>query len=226
MSSEAKSNAQIAVKSLREMIFDGRLQPGSNHFEQDLADRLGMSRTPLREAALTLEAQGLVEVIPRRGVRIKDLSPARMAEIYDVLSVLESHAVERVAHRVAEGELDVAALAILRESIDQMHRALERDDRAQWALADDVFHSELVRLSGNSHLEDTVARTVDQVRRARILTLHLRPIPTSSTKDHTTVLEAISKGDGARAHREHLAHRQAAKTMLVKLLVQIGGETR
>ncbi len=222
MTSETKSNTQKAVEELREMIFTGHLPPGSNHFEQDLAEQLGMSRTPVREAALTLEAQGLVAIEPRRGVKVLGLSVGDMADIYDVLSALEALAAERVAGRIKSGDLPPEALAILRESIDQMHRALGREDRAAWATADEVFHSELVRLAGNNHLEDTVARTTDQVRRARTMTLHLRPLPTASTEDHTAVLHAIERGDGEAAHSRHLAHRQDAKAMMVDLLTRIG----
>lgn len=210
------------MDELRQMIFDGRLAPGSNHFEQDLADQLHMSRTPIREAALTLEAQGLVAIEPRRGVKILGLSVADMADIYDVLSALEALAAERVARRIANGSLSKSSLAILREATDQMHRSLAREDREGWAIADEVFHSELVRLSGNGHLEDTVARTTDQVRRARLMTLHLRPLPHASTEDHTLVLDSIEAGDVKKAHDLHLAHRQSAKEMMVELLTRMG----
>ena len=204
------------------MIFNGQLPPGSNHFEQDLAGKLGMSRTPVREAALTLEAQGLVAIEPRRGVKILGLSVEDMSDIYDVLSALEALAAKRTALRLKEGHVSIANLAILRESTEQMQRALARSDREGWATADEVFHSELVRLAGNSHLEDTVARTMDQVRRARLMTLHLRPLPHASTEDHTAVLAAIENGDADRAHDLHLAHRHAARDMMVDLLRNIG----
>lgn len=204
------------------MIFNGRLPPGSNHFEQDLAEQLGMSRTPVREAALTLEAQGLVAIEPRRGVKVLGLSVSEMSDIYDVLSALEALAAKRVAQRVKSGDLGTAQLAILRESTDQMKRALGREDREGWATADEVYHSELVRLAENLHLEDTVARTMDQVRRARLMTLHLRPLPHASTKDHLDVLNAIEAGDAEQAHNRHLAHRQAARDMMVELLTRMG----
>ncbi|MEL7133859.1 MAG: winged helix-turn-helix domain-containing protein, partial [Pseudomonadota bacterium] len=67
----ATTNVERAVSALRRMIFSGELPPGSDHLETELADTLGMSRTPVREAALILQAQGLVELRPRRGIRIE-----------------------------------------------------------------------------------------------------------------------------------------------------------
>ena len=78
----ATSNTQRAADEMRRLIFRGDLAAGSDHLETELAERFGMSRTPVREAALILEAQGLVAVRPRRGVRILSVSPDDMAEIY------------------------------------------------------------------------------------------------------------------------------------------------
>ncbi len=222
MTSDALSNTDRAVAELRELIFSGRLAPGSNHFEQDLADKLGMSRTPVREAALMLEAQGLVQIQPRRGVRINGLSVDEMADIYDVLGVLEALAAERVADKIRTGALSGTSLGLLRESTAQMRRALDRGDRDSWATADEMFHTELVRLAGNTHLEEAVTRTLDQVRRARMMTLHLRDLPVASTDDHAAVLTAIEAGDGQKARDVHAAHRRDAKDVMVDLLRRMG----
>ena len=71
----AMSNVDRALSALREMIFSGQLAPGSDHLETELAEQLGMSRTPVREAALMLQAQGLVDVRPRRGIRVRPVEP-------------------------------------------------------------------------------------------------------------------------------------------------------
>ena len=97
MSVEAKSKSHSirAVDALRALIFAGELPPGSDHLESELAEKLGMSRTPVREATLVLESQGLLEVRPRKGVRISALSADDMREIYEVLTELESLARRR-----------------------------------------------------------------------------------------------------------------------------------
>lgn len=215
-SPKAKSNSAIAVEKLRELIFTGVLPAGSDHLESELALRLGMSRTPVREAALTLEGQGLLEVRARKGVRILPISIRDMEEIYDVLTELESMA----AAEAAERSYSAADLAGLARTIDDMEAALANENREDWAAADDRFHTELVLLGGNSRVVSIVALMADQVRRAKAVTLHMRPLPLQSNKDHRGVLEAIGKGDAAAARDIHRTHRAAAKEVLINLLTQ------
>lgn len=209
-----KSNTQRAVEELRRLIFSGELGAGSDHLESELAERLGMSRTPVREATLMLAAQGLVEMRPRKGVRIRALSPDDMREIYDVLTELESlSAGDAARHGYCEPEL-----AALSRAIDDMDAALAAADLEAWALADDRFHAELVRLGGNSRVQVIATMMVDQVRRARAMTLRFRPVPVKSNEDHRAVLEAIRAGDADNAQRSHHAHRTHAKEMLLAIL--------
>lgn len=208
------SNTQRAVVELRRLIFAGELGPGSDHLESELADRLGMSRTPVREAGILLEAQGLVEMRPRKGLRVVPLSPADMRDIYDVLTELESLAAERAAGMAYE-EADLARLAA---AIHEMERALKEGELAAWADADDAFHAELVRLGRNSRIESIATMMVDQVRRARYVTLQIRPLPVKSNEDHRGVFEAIRDGAPDRARRIHHAHRTHAKEILLEIL--------
>ncbi|WP_370462827.1 GntR family transcriptional regulator [Ruegeria sp. PrR005] len=208
------SNTQRAVQDLRRMIFDGTLAAGSDHLETELADRLGMSRTPVREAALLLEGQGLLELRPRKGVRILPVSPADMREIYDILTELESLA----ARRAAERRPDDAELAGLAKAISDMDAALDRNELDAWAEADDRFHLELVRLGGNTRLSAMVMLMTDQVRRARAVTLFMRPKPVQSNADHRRVYEAIRAGHPYLAGDIHHQHRRAAGDMMVALL--------
>lgn len=212
----ALTSAQRAAAALRQMIFAGELAPGSDHLETELAARLGMSRTPVREAALTLAAQGLVEVRPRRGLRVVPVSRQDMAEIYEVLTALESLA----ARNAALMGYPRSALVGLAAAVDCMDAALGSEDRDAWADADEDFHRELVRLGGNARIERIVAMMQDQVRRARALTLYMRPLPTASNADHRRLLEAIAAGDATAAHDIHHAHRSRAREMLIDLLGQ------
>jgi DNA-binding GntR family transcriptional regulator len=214
----AQSQTDQALTRLRAMVFTGELAPGSNHYEADLADQLGMSRTPVREAALTMQAQGLVEVQPRRGVRICPISAEDMAEIYDVLCELESLAAARAADQGYSKE----DLRTAQACIDDMDAALSRQDRDAWASADDRFHTELVHLGGNARVAEVVARYTDQVRRARMITLPLRSLPVQSNEDHRAVLHAIESGDAERARSLHRTHRQAARALLTGLIREFG----
>lgn len=210
----AMTNVERAVSALRQMIFAGELPPGSDHLETELAERLGMSRTPIREAALMLQAQGLVEMRPRRGIRISPVSAVDMAEIYDILTELESLA----AARAAEARYSKDDLKTLATAIRDMDAALAADDLRAWAEADDRFHRELVRLGRNARLSMVVSVMRDQVRRARATTLFMRPKPKQSNEDHRAVYQAIAAGDALTAHDIHHAHRTAARDMLVALL--------
>ncbi len=214
MTDKPISSSQRAIHELRGKIFSGELAAGSDHLESELADLLQMSRTPVREAVLTLESQGLLEMRPRKGVRILPLAPEDMSEIYDVLTELESHAAERAA----ASNYDEADLSALAKAIDDMDAAIANSDLEAWAQADHRFHMELVRLGGNSRIQAIVSMMSDQVRRARNTTLFMRPLPTKSNEDHRAVYQAIREGKGAIARDRHRQHRQHAKAILVELL--------
>lgn len=212
--SKPLSNTQRAVRDLRQMILTGELAAGTDHLESELADTLGMSRTPIREAALMLESRGLLEMRPRKGVRILPVSAEDMREIYDILTELESLA----AQRAAEARYSDTDLALLAQSITQMDHAITTEDLEAWAEADDLFHSELVRLGRNHRVEAIVAMMRDQVRRARATTLFIRPLPVQSNEDHRAVFQAIQTGDAETARERHRQHRLHAKDVLIGIL--------
>lgn len=215
---KAKSQSLRAVDDIRSLIFSGELSAGSDHLESELAERLGMSRTPVREATLILESQNLLEVRPRRGVRILSLSADDMREIYEVLTELESLA----ASLAADAKYSRQELSKLRSAIDDMEASVKAGDRESWAKSDAAFHDELVRLGGNKRLQSIVSNFNDQVRRARAMTLRMRPMPIKSNEDHRNLYEAIARGDAKAARQIHWAHRSEAKEMLIELLNQHG----
>lgn len=213
---QQKSATNIAVESIRSLIFSGELAAGTDHLESELAERLGMSRTPVREATLMLGQQGLLEVRPRKGVRISALSVKDMEEVYVVLTELESLAAEDAA-RAGYGS---PQLAVLKSAIDSMDRAIDARDLEAWAIADDRFHAELVRLGGNTRVQSIVTMMSDQVRRARSITLHIRPLPVKSNEDHRALYQAIESGDPQEARKIHWHHRSQARELLVGILMR------
>jgi DNA-binding GntR family transcriptional regulator len=130
------SATQRAYLELRRRILDNRLPAGSQHLEQELAQTLGMSRTPVREALIRLAEERLVEVRPRHGARVLPVSAGDMREIYELLCELEALA----ARRVAERGLGPAETAMLEKTVTDMLEALKRDDLDAWAEADRRFH--------------------------------------------------------------------------------------
>lgn len=216
---ERQSSATLlAVDELKRLIFTGELSADSNHLESELASRLGMSRTPVREAALRLEALGLLQVRPRKGVRITALSEQDMNDIYDLLIQLEGHA----AALAAQAGYSIHELSGLRDTIRDMEAALWMDDRATWAVADEAFHDELLRLGGNSRLSGFVSVLNDQVRRARNTTLNLRNSLASSNEDHQRIYRAVLNGDSVLARELLVEHRRRAAGTLIELLQQMG----
>lgn len=217
-STKANTATNVALKEIKELIFSGELVSGSNHLETELATRLGISRTPIREAALILEGKGLLEVQPRKGIRIKSISINDMKEIYEVLTELEGLA----ARLAALFKYRKADLMILANAIKDMDVALRKNKREAWASADERFHAELVRLGGNTRIIDIINTYNDQVRRARIQTLYLRPLPTQSNVDHQELYDAIRLGEAAKAERLHRKHRKYASKLLIQIMESIG----
>jgi DNA-binding GntR family transcriptional regulator len=210
--------AEKAYRELRERILDNRMPSGERYTEEELAALLNMSRTPTREVMLRLAGEGLVEVRPRHGMRIKPVSVADMREIYEVLTALESKAAALAAMRTDQGD----SVKQLRIAIRNMDAALGRDDLHAWAEADSRFHALLVAAAGNSRLTEAVQTYVGQAHRVRMLTLRLRPKPTLSNRDHEAVVDAIEAHDVKRAREIHYSHREQAGRMLVELLVSHG----
>jgi DNA-binding GntR family transcriptional regulator len=208
------SLVDAAYRVLRQRILDNVYPPGHQALEQALAEELGISRTPLREALIRLQKEGLVEVVPRHGVRVLPVSPEDMKQIYEILAALESLAAELAAKR----KPSAAELAPLEQASRDMARALKADDLESWAEADERFHRHLVELSGNRLLAETVLNFWDRAHRVRRFTLRLRPRPVHSTKEHTALLERIRAGDATGANDVNRAHRERASKELLGIL--------
>lgn len=208
------SLVDAAYQALRQRILDNAYPPGHQALEQALAEALGISRTPLREALIRLQKEGLVEVIPRHGMRVLPVSPEDMRQIYEILAALESMAAELAARR----KPSAAELAPLEQASRDMARALKADDLEAWAEADERFHRHLLALSGNRLLAETVLNFWDRAHRVRRFTLRLRPKPVHSTKEHTALLERIRAGDATGANDVNRAHRERASKELLGIL--------
>jgi DNA-binding GntR family transcriptional regulator len=213
-SHDRESQAEKAYRALRRLILANELPAGAQLLEQEAALRLGMSRTPVREAMVRLQQEGMVEIRPRHGMRVLPVSVQDMRDIYEILTELEAMA----ARHAAERGVDEAALARLDAAVDAMDKALAADDLEAWALADSEFHTLLVAAAGNRRLQAAVSNVVDQSQRVRRLTLRLRAKPVASNQDHRAVVAAIRARDHAAAHRIHYRHRQENGRMLIELL--------
>lgn len=194
----------LAYRRLRNQILSNELRPGSETLEAELARALGMSRTPVRGAIVRLEYEGLVEVIPRRGVRVVPITLRDIREINEVLGWLEVLAAEKVAAR----HLTAAQIAEFDSAVEGMDTALEHGDMKEWAEADFRFHALLIELCGNTHLQRTAQLYLDKAHRARLITMPLRQKPVYSNTNHAAVVEAIRRNDPESAREIHAAHKK------------------
>jgi DNA-binding GntR family transcriptional regulator len=141
------SLVDLAVTRLSADILDGRLPPGERLIEEQLTARFGISRAPLREALRLLAQQGLVEHLPRRGVRVARLSDRDVAELFGLRNALERYAVELA---LADGP--PAHLGLVDDGLDAMQAAAEQEDGLALAAAHRAFHVGVVRLAGHEQL--------------------------------------------------------------------------
>jgi DNA-binding GntR family transcriptional regulator len=207
------SMVEQAYAQIRQRILDNVWPPGHQGLEQEVALALGMSRTPVREAMIRLRNEGLVEVVPRHGMRVLPVSPTDMHEIYQILTALECMAAELLARRQPSD----AELKPLVTATKAMAKALKADDLDAWAAADERFHAQLIALAGNRQLQATVLNYWDRAHRARMFTLRLRPKPVNSTKDHMQMVECLRAGDAEGAAKVTRAHRERASRELVAI---------
>ncbi|MBX3585457.1 MAG: GntR family transcriptional regulator [Ramlibacter sp.] len=210
---DGASLVDAAYQDMRRRILDNVWAPGYQALEQEIALQLGMSRTPVREALIRLANEGLVEVIPRRGMRVLPVSPTDMKEIYEILGALESMAAEMLAARKPSD----AELKPLITATKAMEKALARDDLDAWAAADESFHEQLVNMAGNKLLAEAVFTHWDRAHRARMFTLRLRPKPVNSTKEHMALVDRLREGDAAGAAAVNREHRQRASRELLAI---------
>lgn len=208
------SSVEMAYKAIRQRILDNVYPAGHRALEQEYADELRLSRTPVREALLKLAGEGLVEVIPRHGTRVLPVSTDDMREIYQMLTALEPMAAELVANK----KLPAADLKPLIEASRDMTAALKADNLDAWAEADERYHRLLIALAGNRLLADTVQGLWDRAHRARMVTLRLRPKPMHSTAEHNAIVEAIRAGDALEAARLYRSHRERGSSELLAIL--------
>jgi DNA-binding GntR family transcriptional regulator len=188
---ESRSLVDLAFDRLSREILSGRTDPGERLIEEQLTRRLGISRAPLREALRLLAQQGLVEHIPRRGVRVATLSDDDVRELYEVRDVLERHAVVAIRPGVDLGGLHAA--------LEVMSKATDAGDRLAIADAHRRFHVEVVALGGNRQLCSLYESVL--VRLQLYMAVNLRreaevAEPADGVHRHEKLLAAVASGDG------------------------------
>jgi DNA-binding GntR family transcriptional regulator len=195
------------LERLRALILTGEYGPDERLVEEQLAERLGVSRTPVRQALTMLEAEGLVEIAPNRGATVCSFSIADVWDIYDLRAVLEGHAARRAAGRIVDG-----ALGRLRELAGEMEglagRFEDHEEETRTLVGlNQEFHGIIVEAGRNRRLQHLINRTVEIPLMFKAFfwyTPHQRVI---SNHYHRQILGALERGDEDRAEtimREHV----------------------
>jgi DNA-binding GntR family transcriptional regulator len=211
---ERTNNTLRAYQDIKQRILDGAMPAGSQFLEQELAEMLGMSRTPVREALIRLADERLVEVRPRHGARVLGVSADELNDIYEICSDLEALAARRLAQR----GLSDNALKSLEAACVQMEQATTAGDFGAWVVGDKVFHDTLVTAAGNTRLAEIYNGLMAQVHRARRVTMQGRQVPTQSNREHREIVQALKAHDAERAHKLMFTHRDRSRGILVDLL--------
>jgi DNA-binding GntR family transcriptional regulator len=187
---------------LREMIESGSLQPGSKLDEQALADRMSVSRTPLREALGKLAREGIIENRPYRGNFVRTFTAKQVNDLYEVRRALEGLAV-----RLAVPKLSGEYLRLLRSILDDIQEALERGDMAGYGAADQRFHDTLAQLAGNETLIESIERLRLQIQLVKSIANQDPNVVERTARERPQILAALESRDAelaARLMEEHI----------------------
>jgi DNA-binding GntR family transcriptional regulator len=209
LSTEAQTLAERVAESLRAAIRGGRLAGGELYSVALLADEFDVSRTPVREALLVLERQGMVRFERNRGVRILEATLQDLADIFSLRLMLEVPAARNAARCLEE-----AGLAALRTELDAMHRAAEMTDEAEFVVHDRNFHDHILSASKNRRLTAVISSLRDHVRERGPATAD--PILTEILFEHEAILAALEAGDGDRAAEGMRSHLLTTGRILVE----------
>jgi DNA-binding GntR family transcriptional regulator len=192
-----KTPARIFVyAAIRGAIVRAELAPGSQLSENELAEQLGVSRTPVREALARLRDDRLVEVVPQLGTFVSRISFRALGEAQFIREALECAAVKRGAELA--GEEDVAALE---GNLAAQKRATESDDLEAWYLLDDAYHRMLCDLSGHPTVWSVSERAKSHINRVRRISLLMPDYLAQRLSEHREIAEAVAAHEGERAEQ-------------------------
>ncbi|MFF5567837.1 GntR family transcriptional regulator [Streptomyces sp. NPDC012623] len=206
--------AERVYSHIKEAVLDRRYEGGTLLTEGELAEAVGVSRTPVREALLKLEVEGLIKLYPKKGALVLAVSAQEIADVVETRLLVEEFAVRKAVPASA------ALIARLEERLEEQRRRAEDGDLAAVAVSDRSFHAEIVRHAGNQILLKLYDQLRDRQLRMGVAVLEAHPDRIAkNVTEHAEMLEAIRAGDADRAAacvRSHVSR--------VKVLVR--GEAR
>lgn len=191
----------VVFNTLRKAILTGRLKPGERLMEVHLANKLGVSRTPIREAIRKLELEGLVIMIPRRGAEVAQITEKNLKDVLEVRRALDALSVELACDRIT-----VEETRILKEACDDFEKAVRGKDVSVIAKADVTLHDIIVKATGNQRLQQLVNNLAEQMYRYRFVYIKDESQHDKLIAEHKEIFESIAERDKERASRAAKIH--------------------
>ncbi len=180
----------VVFHTLRDAILKGELKPGERLMEMHLAEKLGVSRTPIREAIRMLEKEGLAITIPRRGAQVAKMTEKDLEDVLEIRDALDSLAVTTACRRMNEENA-----AKLDEALSDFEKAVLSEDIRAIAEADENFHNVIYQITENPKLETIVANLREQMYRYRFEYLKDNSYYRRLTEEHREIVDGLKKKD-------------------------------
>jgi DNA-binding GntR family transcriptional regulator len=184
------------LETIRDAIVRGALKPGEKVAEPELADRFGISRTPIREAFRQLESEGYLTVIPRKGAVVVSFSERDVEEFYAIKSILEGYAARQACEKLTQREIDK-----LRAINDKLAQLADEGDIKNFFKVHNDFHDLFVKAADNDKLLELITNLVGKFQRLRIASLSLPGRMRISVEEHSKIIEAFSRRDADGAEK-------------------------
>lgn len=205
-----------ASRVIRDAILTGKLTAGTRLRQANLAYQMGISRTPLREALMKLEQEGLITVLPRAGLQVVELKLEEAVELYEIREVLDGLAASLSAQRI-----DGQALKNLQDHLKKMDACVRRQNAHEWFTHHVAFHEGIFRVCGNARLQ-TLASTV-----VRLSIQHFHPLLLSTPnrlaqayQQHEEIFRAIVTHDPKKSEELARQHISTAKEIVLRVMVE------
>lgn len=180
----------VVFNTLRQAILRGELKPGERLMEIQLANKLGVSRTPIREAIRKLELEGLVLMIPRRGAEVAEITEKSLRDVLEVRGALEELAVDLACDRITNEDIQN-----LKEAAKEFEIALQGGDVTEYAEADVKFHDIIYHATDNQRLIQLLYNLREQMYRYRVEYLKRKEMHSILLEEHEHIIECIEKRD-------------------------------
>lgn len=214
-----QSLQQQAYQALRTAILSGELTSGQRLVETQLAQKLEVSRTPVREAIRQLEQENLVEVDQQGILRVATMSPMDAAHLYDCRIALEQLSVATACQKATASQLE--QLQSIVNKAEELNKQSTQDVEWEKLDVDYQFHRYLAQISGNNWLVSLLEQVFDKMLLLRVQTLKRNPRVLEIGMEHRRIYEAIASGDQQKAMMAIAEHLSAAKQRVIEEVNQI-----